>query len=412
MRKLQYSYFRFVIFFVLIGFSLDAKGVPLSPGIILTGHGGIETLIEGNSRFAFDLYKQIDNTQKNLVFSPYNISTTFAMLSPGAAGQTQTEMQDVLRYSIALSLFLKQLNEQLTTKHDSATSLSTANSIWLQNNFSITPTYQRTIERSFGPSINNVDFANKPAQAIDMINTWVSKATKGKIKNLVTPHEVSKETRMVLTSAIYFKAPWAKPFEPKETTRETFYPPTGGTIKTPMMKKTGNFKHYSDEHLAMIEIPYCECDSGVSLSMVIALPNDKDAWNDFINYLSYDNWISWMNALEMKHVNLSFPRFKITESLELNQPLQELGMVTAFTPQADFSAMTNVRNLFINSAVHKTFIDVDEKGTEAAAATAITMNLTAFLPTETFDFKADHPFVFFIIAENRTILFIGHVAQP
>lgn len=406
---------RYLCLFFLFVTVAYAGEVQLTPQPILSDDSGNSFLIQGNSRFAFELFKQLGHKQNNIVFSPYSISMAFDMVASGAAGKTAAEMQEVLHYSVVLGLFIKELQEELTRRGEqtkNSSELSIANSVWVQNDFGLLPTFQQTIQRTFSSPIESVDFENQPIEALNKINTWVSNITKKRINQIMTPQDVTKETRLVLASAIYLKAPWAKPFEVANTAQKPFKLIEGGTRNVAMMKTAGLYSLYVNDHFALVSIPYAPTSGGTMLSMMILLPNDSSKWSEFVNTLSYDQWNHWTDQAKMRQVNLSLPHFRMEDRYDLNSTMEALGLKTAFTPQADFSGINGQKNLFINKAIHKTFIKVDEKGTEAAAATAISMNLTSVRTTEEpYDFVADHPFIFFIVDRNKTILFMGQVTK-
>lgn len=377
-----------------------------------------QALIEGSQLFAFDMYRHTSKNYGNLFFSPYNIATAFAMAAAGAENSTADEMMQVLHMPTRYFPAFFALNKQLTTTTQTKTNspvLLLANAAWAQKDLKILPSYQKTIKENFGSTIESVDFAQDPSQAIGLINQWIETQTKGKIKNILTTSDVTADTRLVLTSAIYMKAQWFRTFPESNTHKKPFHIDVKNTQDVDMMTQTANFPLYVDETVAVLELPYSsELEHGPKLAMMIALPKDMGGIAQLEEGLSSVLWHKWMNNIKTEHVRVVLPKFKITTRIELNDLMQSMGMRLAFTPKANFSGITGAPNLYISKAIHQTFIDVDEKGTEAAAATSISMNLTAILePKEPYEFLADHPFFFMVYDKNTdVILFMGRLSKP
>jgi serpin B len=290
-----------------------------------------------------------------------------------------------------------------------------ANAAWVQKGMGLLPNYQRTIRQHFGSPIETVDFAKNSSQAIATINQWVFNLTKGKIKDLLSSQDVSDSTRLVLTSAVYLKAQWLSPFDDGLTKSESFHVNKKDSQDVQMMQINKGFPLYVDNNVSVIELPYANASGkGPQLVMVIALPKDATHLDQIEENLSLSQWKNWIEQMRIKQVELSMPKFKIQTRMDLNDTMKALGMKLAFTPNANFSGITGNSDLYINKAVHQTFINVDEKGTEAAAATAISMNLTSAPdPEPPYVFKADHPFIYVIMDRSTgTILFMGRLSKP
>lgn len=377
-----------------------------------------DLLVQGNNQFAFELYQQLNKQRGNTFFSPYSIFSAFGMAALGAKGETLQEMQRVLHYSTALAPLARQLNQQLLTS-DSASSDSSqlllANALWIQTGLPLQPTFQQAVQSAYQTPIEFADFSKKPVETAKKINGWVSHQTRGRISQLFSSQDITRNTRLVLTSAIYMKGSWMHPFDPKETKKGSFYALAHSPTQVWMMKKTAQYPLFVHEQFAMIMLPYAHSsDQGPELAMVIILPHKEIGVDTLEKNLNLANWQQWMSKLKMARVNLSLPRFRLEKTLNLNDVMKELGMVKAFNTLADFSGITGQRDLYISQAVHKTFVQVDEKGTEAAAATGIAMNLTAiFDPNPPYDFIVDHPFLFIIFDKKTgTVLFLGRLLQP
>lgn len=377
----------------------------------------VKTIVKGNSEFAFAFYQEIRNQPKNFFFSPYSISSAFAMTLAGAKGATALEMQDVLHFPVGFSPVIGELNEYLT-KGDKAkpgeTQLALANAVWVQQQLPLLPAFQLAVKQTFRGHIEALDFTNSPLHAVEVINEWVSTQTKGKIHQLLSSQDVSSRTRLVLTSAIYMKGGWVHPFNKELTAREPFFTMGGHPLQTYMMKIVETYPLFNGPHFDMIELPYVPSSSGLQLSMVILVPHSDQKLDQIEKEFFYNQWQEWMKQLKPQRVQLTMPRFRLEDRLDLNQSLQEMGMVKPFSQAADFSGITGNKSLYINKAVHKTFIRVDENGTEAAAATGITMNMTSVLqPEKPYVLTINKPFCFLIIDRHtQSILFMGRVIQP
>ncbi len=408
---------------IFISLSLCCAEEPFGPKLLEADHTieqapELTDIINGNTQFAFRFYQRLINKKGNLFFSPYSISSAFIMTVAGAKGETAIEMQNVLQYPIGIFPLLGDLNHQLFSPSDdirSAPQLLLANAIWVQRGLSLLPAFQKAVGQIGKAFLETVNFQQEPVNALRMINQWVSQQTNGKISQLINPQDITPNTRMVLTSAIYMRGRWAQIFDPKQTIKAPFYIQNHHAIQTPMMKITGNYPLFVHQQFAMLEIPYLnKSEKGPQLSMVIILPTQYVGLETLENQLTIDHWNNWLGQMKMTLVHLVFPKFRIQDRLELNPIMQELGMNQPFSPQADFSGMTGRKELYINKAIHKTYIRVDEEGTEAAAATGIGMNVTSVPQLEKpYQFIADHPFLFFIIDTNtKSILFIGRLMQP
>lgn len=399
----------FVLFLLLISSQIFAQNGE---------NGSRDAIVKGTQAFAFDFYRQQSSKEGNLFFSPYSIATAFAMTAAGARGTTEKEMLNVLHIPSAAFHGIAALNQHLTTTTQQkpfSTTLLLANNVWVQSQFPLLLPFQKTIREDFGSSINNVDFAKHSAAAIESINRWVAENTKGKIQHLLTAQDVTADTRLVLTSAIYMKAQWLHLFDEKKTAKKPFYLDKTKSIDANMMSMTATFPLFVDDTVAVVEIPYVnEHAQGPELVMMIALPKELDGIAGLESQLSAETFQKWSKGLQTKRVKLSIPKFKLETRIDLNDSMKALGMALAFTPKADFSGISGSANLYISKAIHQTFVDVDEKGTEAAAATAISMNLTAILaPEEPHVFNANHPFLFLIVdKDSGAILFLGRLTKP
>ena len=385
-----------------------------------------EKLAQSQNAFATDLYAQLHQNPGNLFFSPQSIATALSMTFIGSKGDTATEMAKVLHLqdllsdnqnttlalrSLVLEAYAKQwklFNEPL----QDGLELHLANGLWVKANYPLNSEFIKAITESFKGSLEPVDFSNEIA-ARKKITGWVSDQTSDKIQNLIGPNAITPDTRLVLTNAIYFKAAWESQFRKEESRQEKFHVSLNKDVDAEMMKQTHFFGLAELEGFKLLVMPY----KGGEASMLVLLPDKVDGLADLEKSLSAENLASWLEKSRSVRVALSFPKFKNTSTLNLNNTLITLGMKKAFiVGQADFTGIANVpaEPLYIGLVMHKAFVDVNEEGTEAAAATAVNIRAGAVMrPAEPFPFVADHPFVY-VIRSNRTgnILFMGRLTDP
>lgn len=382
--------------------------------VLADTNSDLQTVVKGNSDFGFDLYQKLKENEGNLFFSPYSISTALAMTYAGARGQTEKEMSNVLHFSLEQnplhSSFSKLKSHLNTIQNKGHIKLSIANSLWAQENYRFLDIFFDLNKKYYGAGLNFVDFEKETEAARITINTWVEKETQQKIKELIKRGTIDPLTTLVLCNAIYFKGNWFSQFDKERTADADFYISPAKTIKVPMMSKKSEFKFKDFGNFSAIELPY----EGNDLSMIVFLPKEIDGLVELERNLTNDNVKAWIDKLIASYkpeILVSFPKFKTTCEFELSRILSGMGMPSAFSlPPANFSGMTGRKNLFISKVIHKAFVDVNEEGTEAAAATAVVMYKGISRPLS---FRADHPFVF-LIRENQTesILFIGRIVDP
>ncbi len=374
-------------------------------------------LIAGNSGFAFDLYQAIRKEDANLFYSPYSISLALAMTHAGARGETERQMAETLHFTLsqdrlhptfnALDLELATRGEGAEGQDEGRFRLSIANSIWGQTDYSFLGEFLDVLAENYGAGLRVLDFQKAADDSRIVINDWVSDETEGKIEDLLPPNSITPLTRLVLTNAIYFNAAWLYPFEKELTHDGTFHLLDGSQVTVPMMEQTERFGYAEGEGYQAVELPYV----GRELSMVILLPA-AGRFEEFASALDAEQAASILKGIGGQEVDLTMPRFTYESSFSLKDTLADLGMPDAFTGAADFSGMTGTRELFIDDVIHKAFVSVDEAGTEAAAATAVMMALSA-APGMPQEVTLDHPFIFMIRdIETGAILFLGHVMNP
>lgn len=381
------------------------------PAYACEGEKAMKNVSEANSAFAIKVYHEIKNKEGNVFISPYSITSALAMTLAGADGNTEKEMSNVLSIGTIENPHeqYKSLREDL--EKTTSVKLHVANSLWPQKGYSFLKEYMTFCSETYGVDITHVDYKRKTEKARTLINSWVSEKTVEKIPELIPSGTLSALTKMVLVNAIYFKGDWKTPFNKKTTTTEKFYTLDGDSSKTKLMFKSEKFPYKEELGLQIVEMPYTD----ENISMVVLLPNKKDGIKDLENALTTENLEKWTSGLTLKKVNLHFPKFKLESGFLLGKTLAKMGMGSAFSPNsADFSKMDGKKNnLYIGDVIHKTFIAVDEEGTEAAGATAVVMRAYASKPEPTPNFKADHPFIYLIMdRKTNTILFLGRFSEP
>uniref|UniRef100_A0A8C8SYV1 Serpin domain-containing protein n=1 Tax=Pelusios castaneus TaxID=367368 RepID=A0A8C8SYV1_9SAUR len=388
---------------------------------------------EGNTIFCLDFFKVLneDFASKNIIFSPLSISAALGMVLLGARGNTQTQIQKVTKHFLHVSnvLFLiftlapdyqcdtpggihSQFHDILSAINKPTTSyeLAIANRLYGEKTFHFLQQYLVCIQKMYQAELKPTDFRNAAEETREEINLWVESFTKGKIKDLFAPRTLSAATKLVLVNAVYFKGQWAVKFKKEETWEELFHVNETTSRPVQMMHHLGNYKiaKIEEHHCQVLELPY----KGGDLSMYILLPNDYAGLTQLEEELTYEKLTTWISPEHLKEdkVKVSLPRFKIETFAALTKYLQALGMTDAFNPaESDLSGIAE--GLLVSEAVHKAYIEVNEEGTEAAAATGITVGVTSVRIHG--EFVADHPFLFFITHQKtKSILFFGRFSSP
>ena len=373
-------------------------------------HSNLDFVVQGNTKFALDIYQKLLATEGNLFFSPYSISSALALTYAGARGDTQTQMAQALHFLLdqkqlhpAFALLAATLEEASRRGH---VQLKVANTLWPGKDYELLKGFLTMTKKFYGVQINPIDFGDEEA-ARRSINSWIEERTESRIKDLITPGILDSLTRLVLVDAIYFYGAWATQFDPNLTSNAAFFSAPEMQVQVPMMTQKHAFSYAEDEGLQILELPY----NGGDLSMIVLLPRAIDGLAKLEGFLTVENFDKWMQDLAQAEVEVYLPKLEITFPTRLDDALKSMGMVDAFSERADFSGLDGSRELFLGAVLHKAFIIVNEQGTEAAAATALIMQTKA-LSFPTVVFRADHPFVF-LIREDSTgcILFIGRVAN-
>jgi serpin B len=370
-----------------------------------------QQLINGANQFAFDLYQELKGKRGNLFFSSYNLAIGLNMVGLGAAGETSGEIKNALRYSLNLYPLFYDLNYYLGANHGDSKNffLSITDAVWLQKGLSFLPSYQITLKRSFEEGLQFVDY-EYPSQALNTINNWISKSTQGRIGQIVSALDINKDTRFVLTTAFFWKGEWSTPFDRYTTAKEPFdY--KGHSFQVEMMKQISEYLVFSDEQFEIIEIPFKQAaQNKASLSMIIFLPKKEMELSVLESHLNAQQWNLWVKKLKVQSVEIHLPKFRVDSFLDYKDLLQNLGVKQAFVPSANFSGITQKEKIFLNKVAHKSFLRIDESGSNASLAVSIKKQTKLENPVV---MQINRPF-FFVIQDKETnlILSLGRVVQP
>ena len=377
----------------------------------------VSALVTANNQFAANLYAQLAKAGSgNLFFSPTSISMALTMTAAGARGPTQDEMTKVLglgdRLDAADAAYRRLLATWNNAAADRGYQLRIANRLWGQKGFAISPDYLKLTGEDYGAEMALLDYQSDPEAARATINDWVARQTEQKIKDLMPPGSIKPLTRLVLTNAIYFKGDWDEQFDAKLTEDADFVVSADRRVRVPMMTRKARFGYAQTPEVQILQMPY----KGDDLSMVVVLPRANDGLAALEKSLSTGRLAGWIGAIRPRQEATVFlPKFKLESQFSLNAVLQSMGMKLAFSPGgADFSGISpsEGHELSISDVVHKAYVDVNEEGTEAAAATGAVIGVTS-VPAQRTIFRANHPFLFLIRdVQNGSILFLGRVVDP
>ena len=379
--------------------------------------GDVAALVAGNTAFAFDLLHELAPSAENLIYSPFSISAALAMTYAGADGNTEAQMATTLHFDLdpeALHSGFNFLDLELNSRgtielpyEGEGFDLAVINAAWGQRGYSFKRTYLDILAVNYGAGLRLLDFDEDPDGSRRTINEWVSQETNDAILDLLPPESIDSTTRLVLTNAVYFNAPWLDPFDPDQTRSGAFEPLYGSSVFVPMMRQQVDTKYAAWDGGQAIELPY----NGETLSMILLVP-DRGTFEAFEAEIDAARYESIISALESKLVTLQLPRFEASYDDSLVDPLVALGMPDPFIAGvADFSGIDGTHDLCISDVVHNAWISVDEAGTEAAAATAVIVHVGGG-PSEPVALTIDRPFLFVIRdIPTNTILFLGRIVE-
>jgi serpin B len=375
----------------------------------LSGDGAL--VVDANNSFALRLYHELSREPGSVFFSPYSISSVLALAYAGARGETASEIAKAMAIQLPAARFhtgSSIVSAQLS-RADHQRQLFLANRLWAEKHYRFAPAFLSLLQNNYGVGFEALEFQRDPEAARKIINKWVQDRTRDRIKDLLAPGLVRNETQMVLTSAIYFKAAWVIPFETGQTSPGEFYLTVSQKIRVPMMRRSfARVRYFASADMVGLELPY----QNDEFSMILLMSTKVDGLSALEKSLNIEELKKRLSALSLHDVDLAIPRFQATREYSLKAALESLGMVRAWTDAADFGGIVpdGSRKLVLSAAVHKAFVEVNERGTEASAATGLVMEMRAY-PNAIF--HADRPFVY-LIRESKTgsILFMGRVADP
>lgn len=375
---------------------------------------GSSDLVPGVNRFAVASYRQLSQNNGNLILSPLSLSAALSMLLAGARGHTAAGIAAALQqthpgpgYQASVAALSAELTKEANT---AGNQLSIANGIWLQQGTGLQSDFEHTIRTLYQAPLTLLDFHAQTEQARAQINAWTADHTNNKIPELFAPNSIATDTRLVLTSAIYFYGKWDSPFDPTATRNEPFQLDAGQTATAKFMHQKSDFPYAETPLAQILELKYKE----TPLAFDILLPKANTTLAELEQSLKPELLTSWSASLASRKVQTAIPKFRAESSFALRDMLSQLGMADAFGTTADFSGIDGGHDLAVGNVVHKAFVDVAEEGTEAAAATGITVRPLAIRrEQDTVVFRADHPFIFFIRdTSTGAILFEGRLSKP
>ena len=368
-------------------------------------------LLASDNVFGLELFQEVMQDAKaneNVMISSLSVALALGMTYNGSASTTREAMETTLKLQglseDEINDGYKSIIDQLLDLYPKVV-MEIANSIWYKKGFEVEDEFIKTNKEHFYAEIRSLDFSSP--DAVNTINQWVSDNTHELIEDIIDA--IPPAAVMYLINAIYFKGTWTYEFDPEKTNLEIFFKETGATFESSAMHQETNLNYYQNSLFELVELPYGD----KKFSMLVFLPSAENDCFDILAEMDNDNWNDWTNNFNETNVYLQLPKFKFETFKLLNDPLSSLGMGIAFSDAADFTRINPAGNLFISRVLHKTFIDVNEEGTEAAAVTAVEIELTSAGGSGLTHFIADKPFLF-VIRENSTgsILFMGRLSQP
>jgi serpin B len=375
-----------------------------------------QNVTDANNRFAFDFYSRLandpTNTESNIFFSPFSLTSTLSITCDGARGDTADEIRSVFHFPKDDAMRRQEFANisAIMNQEDNTTHLYTANALWAEKTYPFLPEYINTAQQYYEANVTNLDFINQPDDSRNRINTWVENRTNNKIQDLIPDGGINPSTRLVITNAIYFYGKWEKPFDGENTFENPFFITPDKSVDVLIMEQKDIFAYTETSRIQMIKLPY-KHGKGKNLSMIVILPK-HGTLREVENSLNGEMLSDLERKLTDTEVVILLPRFKLETRYELPKSLKTMGMPTAFTQGADFSGMDGTKRLYIDNVIQKAFIEVNEEGTEAAAASGMYLMSKGYSPDLPV-FRADHPFLFLIQDEETgIILFIGRVVNP
>jgi len=366
-------------------------------------------LINNINQLSFKIYDKIDKETDNVIFSGYSISNALSIIYAGAKEKTALEFENVLQNSNKQNIhkYYKLINEDLSLNRE--VELLTANALWLQKSYKYKKEYEDIIKKNYNSEINKANFNNQKGRkkAKEEINLWVKEKTKDNITDFIKANMLSESSVLIIINAIYFNSLWSKAFLKEKTKKNNFYTTNGDSIKTNFLNNNLSINYYEDKNAKVIEIPY----KNNKASIVLMLPHNN--YSKFINEVDINYYKQALSNFKKRTVDLSIPKFKLEANYNLSDIFKKMGLKLAFKGKANFLGITGKKDIHISKIIHKSVIEISEKGTEASSSTAILTTRSAEISNKAKKFNANHPFVFFI-KDNSTnlILFTGVMNNP
>jgi serpin B len=369
-------------------------------------------LIKSNNNFSIDIFKEIvgnEDADKNVFISPLSMYYALSMAGTGSANLTKQEFVNVLGWANKtdeeILTSMQELYQSLMPNDSNSVSLEIANSLWSRQGAPIKETYKSKTKEYFDAEVRELDFSS--AEAVHIINSWIEVKTNNKIVDMLD--YIPADAFMYLINAVYFKGSWKYEFKTEDNINESFYKADGSTINVDYMRQKTNLKYYANAVFTSVKLPYTD----TNFYMTFLVPNYNISINDLMAQMTIENWNNWNTQYKTEEVTVTLPKFNYEFGTRLiNDELKALGLADAFTETADFSKITD-NEIFISRVLHKAFIEVNEKGSEAAAATIVEMIETSAGPNEIYNLTANKPFIFAICHEKtNTLMFVGKVAVP
>jgi serpin B len=367
-------------------------------------------IVESGNSFAFDIFRKVlenSDESENVIISPLSISYALSMTLNGANGTTRDAMLEALRVSgitpDEINNSLSSLTDALLTV-DKRVIMNIANSVWTENDFAVKKSFTDILTNYYDAEAGSFDIED--ATAPDKINAWIEDRTNGLIKKMV--EKLNENTVMLIINAVYFKGKWKSEFDPDETSQKIFFKPGGTNAEVPMMSQKADFKIYAGDGFRMGEFPYGQGN----FVMDIILPDSQSGTSGILPSITDEAFSLWTGQQSTVEVNFQLPQFKYGYKKQFRDILSDMGMAIAFTDNADFTNIASFPPLLINDVTHQAFIETNEEGTEAAAATIVDVGTTSVGP-QPFEFNANHSFIYIIReTETNSVIFMGRVADP
>lgn len=397
--------------------SNNAHALQINTGKLFNRFNSIEPkLVSADNDFGFKMFSKLNGDEqfkRNVFISPSSISLALSMTLNGAGSSTAKSMSKALGFD---GMKLDEVNKgnanmmKSLEYGDPKVEISIANSLWLDKDFTFKKDFLNRTVRAYQADVETLNFTDP--DAAQKVNGWVSKSTKGNIKEIVDPSMLNDLTAMLLVNAIYFNGKWTKPFKPESTSDMPFHLADKSSKQVRMMYDSDKYRYMENSEFQAISLPYGD----KRFSLYVFLPSKKSSLDEFCKSLNSTNWRKWLSSMIEKEGDIKLPRFKMEYDASLKKILSQIGMADAFKQSADFTGMSDVKPLFINEVVHKTFLEVDEQGTKAVASTVVILHaISSTVPTGTqpFEMIVDRPF-FCAIVDNQSglIMFMGAITNP